>query len=693
MIRMQLFARCLGLWLAFACLPLAAAVVMPLEAIGANGTIAEGTVNVPQGSTATKLWLQVHGLTYQEKASIQVNNGSWIPLRNNNSAVEVAYPDKGYGGVGGIFQTIRLTVAMPSGLVMNGANTVRIRLNQTDNLSISVRLLAFNFLNASGAKLVAASEFVADDPTTWTPPAGTSSSADIAAGDSLWSSAALVNHPGGPSIQAKCSMCHDPEGADLKYFNYSNKAIVERSKFHGLTQKQGEQIAAYIRSQSIVAPGRQWNPPYQPGPGLDAKPAAEWSAGAGLEWVVTDERDAVTYLPGAGVSKEAYIDANRHLKTINLREIPQILQFLDWNRWLPVVHPIDVSSNWSTAKAKTGYDKVRKGLLGQSDMTKDQYIRGPMRRDIDDWAGPETDVGGVNLTTAPGQDTLIGRSSVRQLNAVRMWGLTHEFELHDLGEQLYGSQGEKRMFFSNRLIFNLAPHILRPNEDDVRLVVDSTHSQLLDWDAVTDSWYRMQTLLNGGQRNSFKGGHHDVDWKYNWYFGGQSNKGNGFFPIVGLGLSLKSMQEIDGGFGPEGADKPGDFADNSWFGFNLRDGRPELGHITERDWGANWTTAEKAALLAPVYAAWTEKLAMFPASSWEKVNTPEFQKKRDYTWGGDRSDESYPDFLKQEIIKLKEFGIPDAITTGLADHGKFTNQGHYSRKINLTEMIDFTAFF
>ena len=39
-------------------------------------------------------------------------------------------------------------------------------------------------------------------------------------------------------IQATCADCHAVDGRDLKYFNYSNRSIIERSKFHNLTQTE-----------------------------------------------------------------------------------------------------------------------------------------------------------------------------------------------------------------------------------------------------------------------------------------------------------------------------------------------------------------------------------------------------------------------------------------------------------------------
>ncbi len=657
-----------------------AATSMPLEVIGADGTTVAATVDVPAGSTATKLSLQIHGLTYQEKASVQVNGSAWYALRNNTSALDVAQPGKGYGGVGGIFQTLKMTLTLPAGTAVNGPNTVRFRLNQTDGVSISFRVLALDFQTATGTGLIPAGTFTAEDPATWLAPRP--AQADIDAGDNLWSNAPLISRPGGAGINARCAMCHDPEARDLKYFNYSNHSIIERAQFHGLSQIQAEQIASYVRTRPTINPGRPWNPPYQPGPGLDSKPAEEWSAGAGLEWVIEDEHRTLDYLPGKGTDKAAHIDANHRFITYNRREIPVPLQFFDWNHWLPVVHPADSVglAAWNASNTKTRYDNIRSGLLGQRGQTKDQYVRGAMRDEIDVWAGPEANSGLTFPDDPPpaGQDgaqtqhAFTATHGMLLNNAVRMWSLTQEFALHDLGEQFYGSQGEKRMFFTDRMIFNMTPHIIHHNQaNDLRLVVDHSHpTDQLDWDGVTDAWYEMQTILNGGARNSFKGGHHDVDWKYNWYFVSANDKYR-YFPILGLTMSWKSMQETDGGYGPDGPGNPSDPDDNTWWGFSLHDGRPELGHMLERDWGPGWSDADKRALLTPVYAAWIEKLASFPASVWALAIQDDFYKPRNYVLGSGETGESYPDFMKGEIASLRAIGVADAVVIGLADHGTY----------------------
>src|SRR6202012_4739149 len=188
-------------------------------------------------------------------------------------------------------------------------------------------VLAFNFREAAGGTISPNAALA--DPNSWAPlrPGAT----DIAEGKKLWYGAALVasNRPGAPAIHAHCSDCHAQDGRDLKYFNYSNASIVARAQFHGLSALQGEQIASYIRKLPVPNPGRPWNPPYQPGPGLDARPVSEWAAGAGLSSALA--ADDISRLTHDSIAKETFNpDGN-----LNPREIPISLQLPDWNHWLP----------------------------------------------------------------------------------------------------------------------------------------------------------------------------------------------------------------------------------------------------------------------------------------------------------------------------------------------------------------------
>src|SRR6478735_6821317 len=121
-------------------------VTLPIEVLGENGTTSSVTVQVPARSAreAKSLWMQIHNLSYPDIASVQINNSQWFSL--NNDSVAVAEPGKSYGGIGGGFNTLKVTLALPAGAVIDGENTVRFRFDRTDGVASGFRVLALNFL-------------------------------------------------------------------------------------------------------------------------------------------------------------------------------------------------------------------------------------------------------------------------------------------------------------------------------------------------------------------------------------------------------------------------------------------------------------------------------------------------------------------------------------------------------------------
>src|SRR5208337_2881534 len=111
-----------------------------------------------------------------------------------------------YGGIGGGFGTLKMTMNLPSGTIQPGANTLSFRFNQTDGRVSGFRVLAFNIQAADGSQLIPASTFVNEDPNSWQPPS--TSSSDIATGQTLWHTAALtipLASGGTAPIRAHCS--------------------------------------------------------------------------------------------------------------------------------------------------------------------------------------------------------------------------------------------------------------------------------------------------------------------------------------------------------------------------------------------------------------------------------------------------------------------------------------------------------
>lgn len=143
--------------------------------------------------------------------------------------------------------------------------------------------------------LVSASAFTYTVPSTWTAPAG----GDATRGGNLFIYGNTAGTPGqfnqlsNPQTPylantfhfAKCGSCHATDGKDLKYYNFSNHSIQQRTYFHGLTEQDGLDIAAYIRGLAIAVPtqARPWNPPMQTGPGMDN---GTWKIGGTLTNII-----------------------------------------------------------------------------------------------------------------------------------------------------------------------------------------------------------------------------------------------------------------------------------------------------------------------------------------------------------------------------------------------------------------------
>ena len=607
-----------------------AATALPIEVMGAPGTTVTVTLQVPSGSQASSLKLRLHGVNYQTKASVKLNAGAWTAI--SNATATVADPAQSFGGIGGGFSTIDLTLPVSGGL--DGANELSFRFNAIQLDSSGYRVLAVDLRNSSGASLLTAGQFTDDDPALWSPPLP--SAADIAAGEAAWSGAPLVAQPGGSAIQARCSDCHASNGYDLKYFNYSNLSIIERAKFHGLSPLQGSQIASFIRSLNAPNPGRPWNPPFQPGPGLDAKPASAWSAGAGLDQGLISEDDSRAQLPGGGVVSGAIADAYTDgvsLRTLNRRELPIALQFPDWNRWLPRTHPVDVigsRSAWEATDLAVWYNRLHDRLSGTAAYgfgitSPDQYLIHPLGLSLDlaTWnkgmaASPFADAAGP---FNKGPDNIqqwheaLAQMGVRSAMAVRLWELHQEFGLYELLQKQYGIQAEPRMMMSYRTLFNLSPAVADFN-NLFNLHGDSPAQPANQ--AIASQWYELQIVVNGGARNNPNGGFHVVDWGYmSGIFNGELRVANQPSPTRAALFALKAIQEHDNGYAPNGPGRPGE-EQNPWWAFNWRD------NVAQMDWASMTKMAQAVSsrnahpMVEDVRRIWLEQVGRYNERQWDE---------------------------------------------------------------------------
>ena len=550
----------------------ASRVLMPIEVLGADGTTASRTVTLAaaQSESATSLWLQVHGLRYPEQASVQVNKSPWIPLRNDT--VTVSAPGSTFGGIGGAFATLVLTVPLPKGTMVPGANTVAFRFNQTDGLSSGYRILAWNLLTAEGNEVLPPTEFVEDAPETWVPPLP--DAASIRLGRELWLSAPLVASgiQNSPRIQARCADCHAQDGRDLKYFNFSNASIVARSRFHGLTTLQGEQIASYIRNLTTPNPGRPWNPPYQPGPSLDDQPLSHWAAGAGLASIMSQDTDALPYLLGQPGSTPTATPTSLHQLirkitpavfrpdgNLNPREIPITLQLPDWSQWLPRIHPKDA---WGAAFVQSEFADIYNGRASL-EANPSRRSKPSLRSRLSDaqshdsnartivaaftgWSQARRAFLGhrVNAKTAWSAEFTNKVYSTQLWQLVKTWEMMQEFGLEARGRDFFGADAESRTWC------NTIPAETAPSATHIPNGPAGVGGSALTNEYLSAAWYELQILLNSGNHH-----HRDrtpVDWVYViGQFRELQSLSHHPEPVRLLVAVTKALQSTDPHLGPE----------------------------------------------------------------------------------------------------------------------------------------------
>jgi hypothetical protein len=546
------------------------AVVLPLEVMGSNGATTTVQVTAANGSQATNLWMQVNNLAYDNEGSVQINNGPWVAL--NNAVVKVQGAGADYGGIGGGFDTLKLTVPVTG--AVNGSNTIRFRFNTTDGNSSGFRILNFNLQGSDGTNYVDTSTFKQDDPTAWVAPENDAT--DIAAGKALYQTATLTASPLSSSkIQAHCMDCHTANGSDLQRFNYSNYSIVTRAIFHGLSEAQGIQIASYIRSltASLGVPGshcRPWNPPYQPGPGLDSGDVKNWTCGAGLEAVSDSDVDTLKTLFPNNVNAQAMNFGS----VLNAREIPISLQLPDWNHWIPRVHPKDAWGSYftnSTLNTRYNGNGTNAGTYNlRANLTSGgtayaQGQTGNLDNDLYYWGtalGEDFAPSGWGTSGNQSLTQQVNDYSTYQWQLVKSWELAQDFNLEtncpvnwkSIGAPKAETRGWCGMW---RFAFDVSPHAM------TLPVANTMFGSTVGYWTKSNQWYYLQLLLNPG--NGAHNVHLPLDWQYAiGVFSDLQDASGRTEPARNLVYMVKAAQEMDNGVGVADVGK----------GWNTRDTSP-----------------------------------------------------------------------------------------------------------------------
>src|SRR5215472_15356 len=596
---------------------------LPIEVLGTPPVIKSVTVNLPDITNITTLWLRIHGMeSYPDKASIRLNNGNWLNINNTN--VIVAYPANLFEGIGGAFNTVKMTIPLErlaglardsfgaqtlefpvplphsvgpaplAGVLVPGNNTIDFRYNKSDGLTLGFRVIGINFLR-NGQNVLPDSTFVWEDPSTWQPPLNNPT--DIAAGKNIFQNQPLSGTVGHPLLAA-CADCHATDGRDLKYFNYSNYSINLVAKAHGLTDQQANQVVSYIRSINLNLPagftvkdtGRPWNPPYQPGPGLDAKPAELWSAGAGIDAVLDDDNQMLPYMfPNGtkGTDAETRTDTSY---SMNVREIPVAIPLPDWNHWLPPVDPMD--SNYkvhSTGDARAdfynsrwykGFKQVDTDLADFNKVnsllttTKNNVAAGACAGGIQDefiqmYPYQLENPGSTFQFTATKNVPSLDYMAWRQLYTIRIWELHERYHLDHFGQSTFPTQGggHDRVWFANGMWapFGVSMHVSTDSQQ-----IYPYNSRIKELLAST-AWYELQEIIDSGNKSA-SSAQYPFDWNYgsNW--------------IINLGVAsghwegLRTFKNEFVGL-QEAANKP-----NQWYQCNTNNTVKQQFYFGLRDW-------------------------------------------------------------------------------------------------------------
>lgn len=652
--------------------------MLPIEVIGERGFRQAVFVDVPNADDVDRLWLQAHrpGYTYGDgaassrgesrrgrpKASVRVNGGPWIDI--DNRTVECAFPESEYECIGGAYATVRFTLEVDN--VQSGRNRIQFRFNGTDGLTSGWRVLAFNFLRSDSSAVIPASAFVEDDPDDWRPPR----MSGVDAGKELWYEADLVDYPGGPSIRASCASCHAQDGRDLQFFSYSNRSIIERSKFHGLSQRDAERIASYIRSLDVPRAGRPWNPPYQPGPGLDDRPAEEWAAGAGLEWVLDRDADMLDHLFPRGINRPVQMAKEVGTdQTLNLREIPIALQLPDWNEWLPRVHPVD--SRWrqgfEDSDVLHAYTTEIPTLLEGG--VAAAVESGKIEREFKFWYDDLREFEGDHnikqqAKNRTGDEAFADEAlGVKQWFAVKSWEIMTGYAgLEEAAPELYPEFGEPRSWFSqSRTLFDLAPHIIGTDQSGTY-----PHGSPLQNTYFSTAWYELQSIMNAGNRDISSVG--PVDWRYHFgHIGGLGKHTGQRHPLRTYKAYVKVMQQSD--MPDVGVSEvPG------FWGQFVSPSRllGDAAHNTEKDPWLGMPNSIRGPITEAALRAHYDKLRRHSTSEWPRGDGQDYMPPSSYRprLSNKIGDSVYADDYYRGLTLFEEMGVHPAVLTHLAQWGE-----------------------
>jgi hypothetical protein len=457
-----------------------------VEISGRPGTFIQVGVTPP--AAAKRLWLRTSNLKFASQAAVSINGGAAIAL--NNSSCAMTGLGAQLSGIGGPLDT--LTFVVKNGEIQPGvSNSLSFQIRATPQATVSAfRILEINFADETGALLWS------NQPPVAVALGGFGAApAIVGAGSNLWFHGRLISQWGGTNVSSHCADCHAYDGSDLAYFGYSDQTIRSRSEMHGLKPAECDAVLAYIRSLPVTNYGAPWNPPFQPGPGLDSRPAAAWPAGAGIDAVLADDRGTFdAWFHG----KDPTFDFSA---TLNMRELPVSMPMPSWNEWLPAIDPAEYYGA-DFAEIYDVYHKMRESASVQDLMLWFGIWSAK-------WADFQTG-GRLNAHYRRGNTTdQLAWYSARRWQLVKQWEILQANGWWDKGREMFPDYPEavERIFPGNAL-FQTAPHFT-VSDQNRNCLRDSARP---NWSYLSDQWYWVQLVVNDAQHHRY--GTSPIDWPY-----------------------------------------------------------------------------------------------------------------------------------------------------------------------------------
>lgn len=261
----------------------------------------------------------------------------------------------------------------------------------------------------------------------------------------------------------------------------------------------------------------------------------------------------------ARLGVRALISTDGRIVDIPTHELPKALQLLDWNHWLPRVHPLDVPNfDFNASAAKQQYALLRQRLSAADSeeffyRSFDSNRYGTGRSFLFD--GYTNAINDLKYAVVPLASNPMSaaqaniRYSAALLGVTKMWETMQEFGLEGRGRKAYGVMAPERLWYSNRFVFDSSPFLLGIPQSTL-LFGDGP--ALITTEYLNNAWYELQLQLNAGSGGRSSGGHGVIDWGYmSGHFGDLQRASGESEPMRRAILAMVSMQQHDSGTGPE----------------------------------------------------------------------------------------------------------------------------------------------